>query len=237
MSSAANQIKKCPVHQTREPTNPPLFKGGFLFWSFCPSFCLKYRKNTPNKKRGLRKRGLVDSRQTKRKNGCVATRFARMGYFSEFEAFSLLLPANKQTLRIYKHHSSSRQSPTLMNLGCLLFLIKENAPNLKMKYPIFAHRVANRPMSGLVCLGGCSIHWRGGTGWGKRTIDGDLQNPMLECFRRGCSPHSTRNRELATTTAQTAQNKKIFRGKLSPYSSSTMDVNMLEMLANQRIVL
>ena len=28
-----------------------------------PIFCLKYRKNTPHKKRGLRKRGFVDSRQ------------------------------------------------------------------------------------------------------------------------------------------------------------------------------
>ena len=31
---------------------------------FLPIFCPKYRKNTPNKKRGLRKRGFVDSRES-----------------------------------------------------------------------------------------------------------------------------------------------------------------------------
>ena len=45
------------------PLTPFFLRGGFCF-GVLPIFCLKYRKNTPNQKRGLRKRGFVDSRQT-----------------------------------------------------------------------------------------------------------------------------------------------------------------------------
>ena len=51
----------------RESTNPPFFEGGGFVLGFLPIFhlrCLKHRKNTPNKKRGLRKRGLVDHRES-----------------------------------------------------------------------------------------------------------------------------------------------------------------------------
>ena len=48
----------------REATNPPFLRGGFCFGVFA-FFCIKYKKKTPQtKKRGLRKRGFVDSRES-----------------------------------------------------------------------------------------------------------------------------------------------------------------------------
>ena len=46
------------------PLTPPFLRGGFCFGVFAYFFALNIGKNTPNKKRGLRKRGFVDSRES-----------------------------------------------------------------------------------------------------------------------------------------------------------------------------
>ena len=42
----------------RESTNPPFFKGGFLFWGFCLFFALNIGKKHPKQKTGVTKTGV-----------------------------------------------------------------------------------------------------------------------------------------------------------------------------------